>query len=65
MAKKRKKAAKKKHVTKRTANERKTTTANKVAETEAIKEWLQMMDKSLAIKGGDKRRSQKRRGKNK
>jgi hypothetical protein len=58
--KKRKKAAKKKHAAKRTANERKTTTANENAETEAVEKWLWILDKPVAIKGRRvKRRARK------
>ena len=56
MAKKRKKAAKKKQATKRTGNERKTTTANQEIETEAIEKWLRIMDRIPARKRGAKRR---------
>jgi hypothetical protein len=67
MAKKRKKAAKKKRAKKRTAKERKATTANEEAETEAVEQWVRIMDKPLAIRQGDRRRlkgrKSKRRGK--
>ena len=42
--------AKKKQITKRTVDERKTTTANEVAETKAIENWLRIVDKPLKKK---------------
>ena len=37
--------AKKKQITKRIANERKTNSANEEAETKTIKQWLRILDK--------------------
>ena len=56
--------AKKKHVTKRMANERKMTTENEEAETKAIEKWLRMVDKPLGKKEGEKKDAEPRDGEN-
>jgi hypothetical protein len=45
--------AKKKQIKKKAANERKTTSANELAETKEIENWLRIVDKPLGTKEGD------------
>ena len=47
------KIAKKKQITKKTANERQKTSTDELAETKEIENWLRIVDKPLGTKEGD------------